>query len=89
MTGLFKVELTTIDDVKTFVTICSAVASHSVVRQDSYAVNGASLMGMFSLDLSKPLTVEIDDDRAIHYFRKWMVVDDSPDVIRQTTADKV
>ena len=40
MTGLFKVKLTTIDDVKTFVTICSAVASHSVVRQDSYAVNG-------------------------------------------------
>lgn len=88
MTGLFKVKLTTIDDVKTFVTICSAVASHSVVRQDSYAVNGASLMGMFSLDLSKPLIVEIDDDRAAHYFRKWMVVDDSHDVIRQTTVDK-
>lgn len=79
MTGLFKVKLTTIDDVKTFVTICSAVTSHSVVRQDSYAVNGASLMGMFSLDLSKPLTVEIDDDRATHYFRKWMIVDDSLD----------
>ena len=88
MTGLFKVKLTTIDDVKTFVTICSAVASHSVVRQDSYAVNGASLMGMFSLDLSKPLTVEIDDDRAAHYFRKWMIVDDSFDLDKQTPMNK-
>lgn len=88
MTGLFKVKLTTIDDVKTFVTICSAIASHSVVRQDLYAVSGASLMGMFSLDLSKPLMVEIDDDRASQYFRKWMIVDDSPDVVRQTPVDK-
>lgn len=77
MTGLFKVKLTTIDDVKTFVTICSAIASRSVVRQDLYAVSGASLMGMFSLDLSKPLIVEIDDDRAIQYFRKWMIIDDN------------
>lgn len=76
MTGLFKVKLTTIDDVRTFVTICSAITSHSVVRQDLYVVNGASLMGMFSLDLSKPLTVEIDDDKAIQYFKKWMVTDD-------------
>lgn len=75
MTGLFKIKLTTIDDVKTFVTICSAIASHSVVRQDLYAVSGASLMGMFSLDLSKPLTVEIEDDRAAQYFKKWMVND--------------
>lgn len=80
MTGLFKIKLTTIDDVKTFVTICSAIASRSVVRQDLYAVSGASLMGMFSLDLSKPLTVEIDDSRAAQYFRKWMITEDSEGV---------
>jgi len=32
-----------------------------IVRHDKYVVNGRSLLGLMSLDLSKPLTCEIEE----------------------------
>ena len=53
------ITLPTVQDVKTFVQVSSKVSSDIDIVSGRYKIDGKSIMGMFSLDLSKPLTVEI------------------------------
>lgn len=47
-----------IADVKDFVNLASKCKDDVVVKSGHYAVSAKSIMGLFSLDLSKPLKVE-------------------------------
>ena len=58
----FQVLLTSVADVKEFVDVASACPCDVDVCTGRYIVNGKSIMGLFSIDLSKPVTV-----RAVSY----------------------
>ena len=57
-----KVYLDTIDKVKGFVNVVSVCDGDFDLSSGRYTVDAKSIMGIFSLDLSKPLTLNIHDD---------------------------
>jgi phosphotransferase system HPr-like phosphotransfer protein len=57
-----SVLLGTINDVKEFVNIMARFDFDVDLISGRYAVDAKSIMGIFSLDLSKPITVQIHSD---------------------------
>lgn len=57
-----SVLLDTINDVKAFVNAVSKYDFDVDLVSGRYAVDAKSIMGIFSLDLSKPIRVEIHSD---------------------------
>lgn len=55
----FFVLLTSVADVKAFVDASSGYPYDVDVLTGRYVVNGKSIMGLFSIDLSKPVTVRL------------------------------
>lgn len=68
----FLVDLNKVEDVKEFVKIASLYDTNIVVsNQDrNFRVDGSSLMGLFSLDLSKPVVVYIYDKEVTNIFKE-------------------
>ena len=58
----FNVLLGSINDVKNFVNIVSKYDYEIDLSSGRYVVDAKSIMGIFSLDLSKPIKVEIHSD---------------------------
>ena len=46
--------------VKEFVKMAQSVRQDTILHSGKYAVDAKSIMGVFSLDLSEPLTLEIE-----------------------------
>lgn len=63
----FKVSINSIDDVKNFVNIVAKYDFDIDLISDRYRVDAKSIMGIFSLDLTKPIQVDVltDDASAI------------------------
>ena len=59
-TVMIKLSLT--ENVKAFVNIVSRFPYSVDLRVGRYVVDAKSILGIFSLDLSKPVTVEIYED---------------------------
>lgn len=57
-----KININTINDVKNFVSIVSRCDYDVDIVSGRYAIDAKSIMGIFSLDLSKPIKVEIHSD---------------------------
>ncbi len=62
------VMLGTINDVKSFVTVVSQCDYDVDLISGRYAVDAKSIMGIFSLDLSKPIKLEAHTDDASEFF---------------------
>ena len=62
------VMLGTINDVKSFVTVVSQCEYDVDLISGRYAVDAKSIMGIFSLDLSKPIKLEAHTDDASAFF---------------------
>ena len=62
------VMLGTINDVKSFVTVVSQCDYDVDLISGRYAVDAKSIMGIFSLDLSKPIKLEAHTDDASVFF---------------------
>ena len=58
----FDIRLNNIDDVRRFVGITSASSVDIDLAVGRYLVDAKSIMGIFSLDLSKPVNVQIHAD---------------------------
>ena len=58
----FKVKLDSIEKVKGFVNTIANSDSDFDLISDRYVVDAKSIMGIFSLDLGKPLQLKIHDD---------------------------
>jgi PIN domain nuclease of toxin-antitoxin system len=58
----FDIKLSTIQDVRNFVSIVSAYNFDIDLKQGRYIVCAQSILGIFSLDLSLPLKVEAATD---------------------------
>ena len=62
-----NIKLNSIDTVRDFVNTVNRFHSDFDLISGRYVIDAKSIMGIFSLDLSKPLTLEVhehDDDRA-------------------------
>lgn len=57
-----KISLQMAQNVKEFVKIVQDYPYEIDLKSDKYVVDAKSILGIFSLDLSKPLTVEIHSD---------------------------
>ena len=57
-----QISLEVAQTVKEFVAITQSYDFEIVLRSGKYIVDAKSILGIFSLDLSKPLTVEIYND---------------------------
>ena len=73
---MFKVDLCSINGVKEFVNKTAAFIGDVTLTSGRYVVDGKSIMGIFSLDLSKPIKVEIfsdDCDELMKELERFMV----------------
>jgi len=57
-----KISLTLAESVKDFVNIVSKYPYNIDLRSGRFVIDAKSLLGIFSLDLSKPLTLEIHSE---------------------------
>lgn len=57
------IKLSLAENVKTFVNIVNRYAFDMDLRSGRHVVDAKSILGIFSLDLSKPITLEVDDDK--------------------------
>ena len=55
----FNVRLSTIEEVKQFVTAATMFDGEIDLKSGRYVVDAKSIMGIFSLDLSKPIDLNI------------------------------
>ncbi len=54
-----RIKLTSADDVKNFEQVVQKYPFDIFLRSDSYLVDAKSILGLFSLNLKRPLDVEI------------------------------
>lgn len=59
-----KIKLAAINDVKDFVNIVNSYDFDCDITVGKYVVDAKSIMGLFSLDLSKVLTLKLHTDNA-------------------------
>ncbi|MDD5603469.1 MAG: HPr family phosphocarrier protein [Eubacteriales bacterium] len=64
----FNIMLKTINDVKDFVNISTKYECDIDLTSGRYVVDAKSIMGIFSLDLSKPIKVQIHNDACDNLF---------------------
>lgn len=57
-----NISLSSIETVKKFVNIANKYDFQILLHSDKYIINGKSIMGIFSLDLSKPVRLEVESD---------------------------
>lgn len=55
----FPIMLHSVSDIKEFVNAASRLDCEVDVRSGRYLVDGKSIMGLFSIDLSEPVTTEV------------------------------
>ncbi len=76
-----KIFLNTLDEVKSFVNLTLTKPYDIELVSGKYVVNAKSIMGVFSLDLTKPLTMVIntDSDPLINEeIKPYIYVEESP-----------
>ena len=66
----YKIKLDTFDKIKKFVNVIQKFESDIDLTSERYIVNGKSVMGIFSLDLSKPLNVIVHEEEGINEIDK-------------------
>ena len=74
METMFKVLVDTIAKAKKFIATSNEFDSDIDVIRGRYTIDGKSIMGLFSLDLLKPITVKIhsDNEEEIKRFNEIM-----------------
>ena len=71
-----EISLNTIDKVKTFVNDINRFDNDFDLVSGRYVIDAKSMMGIFSLDLSKPITLNIhadDADDILNVLAKYIV----------------
>ena len=71
-----EIRLSLAENVKTFVNIVNKYEFGMDLRAGRHVVDAKSILGIFSLDLSKPITLEIDDDKNVSAERITKLMED-------------
>ena len=71
----YKIELPLINDIKDFVNIVSKQSYHIEAESGRDKVDAKSIMGLFSLDLSKPIKINAytNDDKLKEELSRYLV----------------
>ena len=56
----FHIQLTSYQQIQTFVNLASRQSFEILVGNDRQAINGKDFMGMFSLDYTRPVRVQVN-----------------------------
>ena len=73
---VFNISLSSINDVKEFVNMVSKYEFDIDLTSGRYVVDAKSIMGIFSLNLSKPIKVEAhceDNDKFMEDIKRFIV----------------
>lgn len=62
MDTVIMIKITTIKELKDFVTLCCQHKGDVLVKKGSFTVSGKSIMGMISIDLDEPFIAEFLGD---------------------------
>ena len=54
-----KIKISGLQSIKNFINIANKYPFDIILKSNKYVVDAKSIMGVFSLDLSKPVSVEI------------------------------
>ena len=65
-----SIRLSSIEAVKNFVTLTNSYDFPINLTTDKYKIDAKSIMGVFSLDLSQPVEIEIDNDSAPEFIQQ-------------------
>ena len=68
-----NIRINTIEDVKNFVTTVTKCNYDVDIVSGRYAIDAKSIMGIFSLDLSKPLELRVHSDELMAELDKYIV----------------
>jgi len=60
-----QIKLSAIDDIKNFVNTIGKYSTDAKLRSGNYMVDARSLMGIFSLDLMKPVDLIVKGDDSV------------------------
>lgn len=71
----FLIRLSTVDEIKEFVSIVNTFKTDAVIKNEKYVVDAKSILGIFSLNLSNTLILEMDHpaEREVNLLKKYMV----------------
>lgn len=77
----YKIKVNTVEQIQAFISIMWNVESDAIIRSEDrkYAVDAKSIMGLYSLDLSKYLILEINGDEDL--FDKFVDANISAEII--------
>lgn len=67
------ISLEQIDKVKDFVAISQGCIEDVTLTSSKYCVDGKSILGIFSLDLSQPIELVCDDETDYAKFEKFKI----------------
>ena len=65
-----QIMLSSIEDVRNFVNLTNQCDFDINLTNEKYKIDAKSIMGVFSLDLSQPVTVEVEADKAEAFMEK-------------------
>lgn len=70
-----KIKLSMISDVKEFLDVAFKIECDIDLVKDRYIVDAKSTLGIFTMDLSKPieLVIHSNDESLMELFTKWIV----------------
>lgn len=77
-----KIKLNMVDDISCFIKGCEFYNAPIYVKQGHQTVNAKSQLGVYSLNLAKPIEVEIDTENKnlkedfYSFVRKWEVANE-------------
>lgn len=69
-----QVQLTSIEAVRKFVELANLCDFDVTVSSGKYRIDGKSIMGIFSLDLTKPVKVELGADHVEEFAKKFQEI---------------
>lgn len=67
------IKLKTIADVNEFVKLTRDLTDSITAKQGRYCIDAKSIMGLFTLDLLNPITIETENEELISKITKWKV----------------
>lgn len=65
-----SIRLSSIEAVKKFITLTNSYDFPINLTTDKYKIDAKSIMGVFSLDLSQPVEIEVDNDSAFDFIQQ-------------------
>ena len=72
-----KIKFNNIEEVKNYIVKAMHINGDITIKHGKYVINGKSLMGIFSLDLSKPIDLNIhaedSADEVLNILKPYMV----------------